>query len=368
MPGTPRTLLTIALLAVPPLHAQTDTAAAITIGAVIDSYFAWDRNRPEPRDRALTTTAVRHNEFNVNLAQLSLGYAHHRVRARATLQAGTSVQANYAAEPPEGTVSGPSVARLLQEAYVGLAITPALSIDAGIFFSPIGHESWISLDNPTYTRSLTADYTPYYLSGVRGSWQASPRVLAQLQLVNGWQTIGERNEGKALVARVDVRSSERVHLAASGYLGDDQARGAGARLRQFGQLLAQVTPTRNTAAWITLDAGREDGRARTDATWWSATLIGQRRLTSALAVAVRAEHYADPRGVLIPLGDWRGPRVSGVSTGLDVRVSGGALWRVEARTLQADTRLFPAGAAARPTRDNVVLVTSLAWRAEQRLR
>jgi len=40
-----------------------------------------------------------------------------------------------------------------------------------------------------YTRSLVADYTPYYLSGAKLTWQATPKLTSQLHLVNGWQNI-----------------------------------------------------------------------------------------------------------------------------------------------------------------------------------
>ena len=65
------------------------------------------------------------------------------------MQAGTSVQANYASEPTLGTVSGPDLARNIQEAYVGYRVTDKLWIDEGIYFSHIGFESWISRDNWT---------------------------------------------------------------------------------------------------------------------------------------------------------------------------------------------------------------------------
>jgi hypothetical protein len=362
-----RTHTCIALLVASSLGAQPaqrDTSPVVTIGAFIDTYFAWDRNRPSPPDRAITTAAARHNEFNVNLAHLSLDYAHQRVRARATMQAGTSVQANYASEPTDGVISGPAVSRIIQEAFVGVNVRPSVEVDAGIFFSPIGHESWISADNPTYTRSLTADFTPYYVSGVRGRWEVAERVTTQLQLVNGWQTISERNGGKALIARIDVAPHEQWQFGVVGYVGDDRPRDVPARRRAFGQLLAHATPTRRTELWGTIDRGREG-----DATWWSATVIARQALTETTSLSLRAERYRDPRGVQIPFADGSGgPTLTGVSGGIDIRIPGGALWRVEARMLDADQRFFPSRRGARATRDNALLVTALTWKGEQRVR
>ncbi|MCU0647414.1 MAG: porin [Gemmatimonadaceae bacterium] len=367
------TALIVSAVALPrALSAQAvprDSTPVLTLGVFVDGYFAWDRNRPAPPDRAFTTQAVRHNEFNVNLAHLSLGVEQARVRARFTAQAGTSVQSNYASEPADGAISGPSVSQHIQEAYVGVQAAQTLWIDGGIFFSPVGFESWISSDNPTYTRSFTADYTPYYLSGVRATWQPVSRVTATMQVVNGWQIISERNAGKALVARVDVAASDRLALGASTFIGEEQPRGGGARARQFGQLLAKLTPRAGTELWLTADGGLEDGREEPSRRWWSVTAIGRQRLSDAVSLSLRTERYGDPRGVLIPLGEGLGgPMFSGGSTGIDVRIPGGALWRVEARYVRADQRVFPSGAGARPTRDNVTVTTSLALRAEHRVR
>jgi hypothetical protein len=233
-----------------------------------------------------------------------------------------------------------------------------------VFFSPIGHESWISIDNPTYTRSLTADFTPYYVSGVRARWSATRRVTTQLQVVNGWQTISERNGGKAVIARVDVAPSARWQFGVAGYLGNDQPRDSAARRRAFGQLLLQATPQASTTLWGTVDRGHE-GESR----WWSATVIAKQQITEALSVSLRGERFVDRDGVqIVSLTGDGGPRISGVSTGVDVRIPGGAVWRIEARVLEADQRFFPARIGTRPTRDNLLLVSSLAWKGEQRVR
>jgi hypothetical protein len=159
-----RQLLVLICLALPAsLHAQgtpTDTATKITFGGFVDGYYAYDFNRPATLDRAYTTQAARHDEFNVNLAYVDATLSGPRLRGRFAAQFGTSVQANYATEPRLGTLSGPDVSRFIQEAFVGYQLAPTLWIDGGVFFSPFGSESWISRDNWTYTRSLIAENSP----------------------------------------------------------------------------------------------------------------------------------------------------------------------------------------------------------------
>jgi hypothetical protein len=190
-------------------QAAADTALKLTFGGFVDAYYAYDVGRPRTFDRSFsggatfTTQPARHNEFNINLAYVEASLSGNRLRGRLALQAGTAVQSNYAGEPANGNISGPSLARHIQEAYAGYQVTSALWIDGGIFYSHMGMESWASKDNPTYTRSLVAEYSPYYSSGVRFVWQATPRLAAHLHVVNGWQNISETNSDKGAGIRLD---------------------------------------------------------------------------------------------------------------------------------------------------------------------
>src|SRR5512144_1184310 len=107
-------------------QAAVDTTPRVTLGAFVDAYYAWDVGRPPSFDRSFaggalfTTQPARHDEFNVNLAFVEAKVDAPRHRGRLALQAGTSVQANYWGEPTNGQVSGPSLARVIQEATAGV--------------------------------------------------------------------------------------------------------------------------------------------------------------------------------------------------------------------------------------------------------
>ena len=180
-----------------------DTTPVRTFGGFVDTYYAWDFTRPATFDRAFTTQPVRHAEANVNLAYVDAKWSGPRYRGRLALQWGTSVQANYAAEPRIGAVSGPSVSQFIQEATAGYQLASTLWIDAGIFFAHVGYESWISRDNLAYSRSLVADFSPYYEAGAKMTWTASPKLTATFALVNGWQNISADNAAPAGGVRFD---------------------------------------------------------------------------------------------------------------------------------------------------------------------
>ena len=134
--------------------------------------------------RPSTMLGTNGHSGNINLAYIEVKLEATHYRGRLALQTGTSVQSNYSGEPTIGRVSGPSLSRMVQEAVVGMQVARNVWVDAGVFFSHLGMEGWVSRDGPTYTRSLVADYSPYYQSGVKLTWTASPKLTAQLHVVN----------------------------------------------------------------------------------------------------------------------------------------------------------------------------------------
>lgn len=337
-----------------------DTTLKVTVGAFVDAYYAYDTGRPLTLDRAYTTQAARANEFNVNLAHVEAVVAGARVRGRLALQGGTSVQANYSAEPTIGAVSGPSLARHLQEAYVGYRVSDRLWVDAGIFFSNVGAEGWISSDNLTYTRSLVADFSPYYSSGVRAVYQATPALTARVDLVNGWQNISETNTDKAIGTRLDFSPRSGVLLSHYAYAGVETL----GRLRLFTglSLVAALAPSVKVEAEV--DVGQQGRAGGAGANTWNGGVLAARfAFSPRTALVARGEWYDDPGQVIVITGGPRAFRATGASLGVDHAPGDGLQWRTELRALSADAPLF-ADRESRTgaSRSNLVLVTALTLR------
>lgn len=349
--------------------APPDTSVKVTFGGFVDGYYAWDFGRPGSFDRSLaggalfTTQPARHNEFNVNLAFVEMKLDGARVRGRLALQAGTSVQSNYSGEATKGQVSGPAPARTIQEAFAGVRLADHLWADGGIFFSHLGMESWASRDNPTYTRSLVAEYSPYYSSGVRLVWQASAKLTAHLHIVNGWQNISENNSGKGAGLRLDYAPSATTGLSYYNFFTGE----AGARLRTFNGIGAKVTSGKATLLGQ-FDLGTQ-GKSASDAgtaSWYGFTAIARAQLTPIVALSGRVERYNDEDQVIIATGtqDDGTPngafRANAGSVGVDIAPQGRLLWRTELRGFSNRSAIFPDGKTGAPQKGNAFVVSSLA--------
>ena len=338
-----------------------DTAVSVVVGAFIDGYYAYDFGRPTDFDRPFTTQATRHNEFNIGLAYIDAKLAGPRIRGRLALQAGTAVQSNYSSEPTIGVVSGPSLSRFLQEAVAGYQISPSLWIDAGIFFSHIGMESFISRDNLTYTRSLSADFTPYYESGAKLTWQVSPKLTALFAVVNGWQNISENNQDKAVGMRLDYVPGSTTTFSYYDFLGNEAD---SSRLRVFNGVGLKTNLTSALTVQANFDYGTQQKASPSGhSSWYSSGLIGRLQISPNLGLSARIERYHDPDQVIVVTGLPAAFSASLASVGIDISPlrDSRLLWRSEARGTWARKPVFPDRSAASGfSRHNYVVVASLA--------
>lgn len=312
---------------------------AFTVSGFAEVYYGYDFNRPGSNRRPdFVYTHNRHNEVNLNVAWLQGRYAADRVHATLALAAGTYMNAVYAAEP--------GGLRYVYEANVGvkLAAKHALWLDAGVLPSHIGFESAYAPACTTLTRSIMADNSPYYESGVRLFYRSVRErwYLAALML-NGWQRIQRADGNSAICAGTQVMWMPREGMVFnySTFFGNDRPDSA-RKYRIFHNAYATVPVGRKLAFTAGLDYGIEE-RGHSAAGWsaWqAATLVVQYKLLPRMAVAVRGEYYEDPDGVIIKPGKAGGFRTAGYSAGVDIYLPGQVLWRTEAKLYVSQTAIY----------------------------
>jgi hypothetical protein len=121
------------------------------------------------------------NQFSINAAIIDFNYSKNRMRANAGFITGSYSKYNNELDYKN-----------IYQLNIGFELSKKhnIWIDAGIMPSHIGTETIIGSDNMTLSRSLNAESTPYYETGLKLSKTSSNKKwnMALLYL-NGWQTI-----------------------------------------------------------------------------------------------------------------------------------------------------------------------------------
>lgn len=331
------------------------TNPEVKFSGFVDIFYAYDFNKPENNVRQpFLYNHNRHNEFNLNLALLKTSITHKKYRGNFALQAGTYATDNYAAEE--------NVMKHVFEANAGIALNTNnnLWLDAGIFSSHLGFESAISIQNPTLTRSLVAESSPYFLAGAKVTYTpTTPWKLAAI-ITNGWQRIS-RVPGNSLPSfGTQVKyAQEDYTLNWSTFIGTDDPDST-RRMRYFHNLYALISLNDDLDITAGFDIGmqQENKGSSSYDVWYAPTLIARYKLSPDWAIAARAEYFADENEVIISPPSSAGFKTIGTSLNVDYLPFQNIACRLEGRWLNASNKIFER--EGKLTHNNFTLVGSIA--------
>ncbi len=304
--------------------------ANLSFDGFVDLYYAYDFNRPESKDRDYTTQPARHDEFNANLVFLGLTHQKDNLEARLSLQAGTYVQTNYANEGGEGDFSY----RHIQDAYIRYHINEKSHLIAGIMPSHIGYETVLSIENYTYTRSLAADYTPYYQSGVGFIHQLSDTFGLEGYLLNGWQNIHKDDSNTALATALRYHKG-KIRLNYTTFFGRYMQAS-----RQFHDFNLEYLYNEQLSFKFLYNMGIQKQETPNKAHFYTFNLQSRYQFAQDQWFSIRIEKFRDQNRahLLSVTGDEFD--VHGGSVGYDYLLTQGSLLRAEYRYLKASYDIF----------------------------
>lgn len=353
-----RITIILALLITGQLFAQQDTTKGkVSFSGYIEAYYTYDFNNPANHERpGFVYSHNKHNEFNVNIAFLKLNYAAPRVRANVALMAGSYAHYNLAAEQ--------ALLKNIFEANAGYKVCNKanLWVDAGIFASHIGFESAIGKDCWNLTRSILADNSPYYESGVKLSYTSpSEKWFISGLVLNGWQRIARPtgNQTPAFGHQLTFKPNSKITLNSSSFIGNDKPDST-RQMRYFHNFYGQFLIGDKMGIIAGFDIGAEQKAKGSSEynVWYSPVVILRYAFNPVFAAAARAEYYSDKNGAIIATGTPNGFQTLGYSANLDFNFTPNIVWRVEGRLFQSKDKIFTNDGGA--TQYNPFVATSLA--------
>ncbi|GAA3918729.1 outer membrane beta-barrel protein [Chitinophaga oryziterrae] len=194
---------------------------------MMDINYTHSFNNPNDNTVVGSTALARNNE--VQLSQLSLGgdFYYENARAKVMLQFGTrsNVVPRNDLSPYRGQYQLANVYRYLSEAYVGYHFNKwyGINVDAGLFMSYIGLNSYYQVENWEYQASFTSDNTPWFFNGVRIQIFPSKTLKIEPWIINGWQSYGKFNKMPGLGANITWNPNSNLKLLTNDYYGTDAA-------------------------------------------------------------------------------------------------------------------------------------------------
>ncbi|ALA60968.1 outer membrane beta-barrel protein [Nitrospira moscoviensis] len=301
--------LLLSLVAVLPLVAHSQQPESTQApwpdwhyGAYLDLAYIVNFNFPENHLWRSRSTAARHNEFAPNMA---LGYVRKDPVEASRWGMEFAVQGGYDTKefaflPNEPKVGGADTLRHFSRANVSY-LAPAgngLLITAGLFNSLIGYESLYAKDNPNYTRSWIADYTPYMMFGLTARYSVSDRLTLAGFIINGYAHLSHPNDQPSYGGQWSYRLTPQLTATQTLYWGPDQASTALEFWRLYGNHILEWKGEELVLA-ASYDVGTENiaGRPGSPRAFvMGGNVVARWHVAGPWSTALRPEFYWDRNG------------------------------------------------------------------------
>jgi hypothetical protein len=198
-----------------------------TGSVMLDANYTHSFNNPVDNTVVGSTALARNNEMQVSCAGIGGEFNYEGARAKIMTQFGTrsTVVPRNDYSVYRGQYDLANVYRYISEAYAGyhFSVWYGINVDAGMFMSYIGLNSYYQVENWEYQASFTSDNTPWFFNGVRVQMFPRKNLKIEPWIINGWQSYGKFNSMPGFGANITWCPNENVKLLTNDYYGTDAA-------------------------------------------------------------------------------------------------------------------------------------------------
>jgi hypothetical protein len=216
-------------------------------------------------------------------------------------------------------------------------------IDAGVMPSHIGFESAIGSDCWNLTRSILAENSPYYESGIKFNYTNKKQDLfLAFFVLNGWQKIEipELNIKPSIGMQVNYKPSNSLTLNYSNFVGNIMVDSIHHALRTFHNLYAIYDASTKLSFIIGFDIGTQKAAFTKTAVWYTPIIISKFNLSEKSKLAGRLEYYNDKQQTIIATSTPNGYQTFGASINYDHQISSKVLCRAELKRYNAKDPIY----------------------------
>ncbi|MBN8694922.1 MAG: porin [Bacteroidetes bacterium] len=194
---------------------------------MVDANYSYSFNDPIDNTVVGSTALARNNEMQVSAVHLGGDFNYKGARAHIVTQFGTrsTVVPRNDYSPYRGQYQLADVYRYLAEANAGyhFNVLHGINVDAGMFMSYIGLNSYYQVENWEYQASFTSDNTPWFFNGLRIQIFATKKLKIEPWIINGWQSYGMYNKQPGVGGNITWCPNENIKLLTNNYYGADAA-------------------------------------------------------------------------------------------------------------------------------------------------
>jgi hypothetical protein len=330
----------------------------LTVSGYTEAYFVSDfKHTQKGKRQTFYYNYNRNKQLQFNQSILKFNISSPKIAMNLALHSGTYVQDNYASES--------NFAKHILEANINVALNnkKTIYLTAGIIPSHLGFESSVAFDNWNLTRSLLAEQSPYYETGLKFTYKPNEKYEFATLFLNGWQKINPLNFKalRSLGTQFKYTPNANINFNWSLYAGSE-SRGVFSDFRIFNNFYSQLNLNKSWRFLLGFDLGLQQKyqQANEYNFWYSPIFISQFSFNDKLKAAIRFERYQDKKNIIVAVAENTAFVANGLSFNTDYFIRPNLLLRMELRGLYSSANVFRSDVSQ--TTNNRFFATSLAYK------
>lgn len=330
----------------------------LTVSGYTEAYFISDFKHTQKGERqTFYYNYNRNKQLQFNQSILKFNISSPKIAMNLALHAGTYVQDNYA--------SASNFAKHILEANINVSLNhkKTIYLTAGIIPSHLGFESSVAFDNWNLTRSLLAEQSPYYETGLKFTYKPNEKYEFATLFLNGWQKINPLNfkAMRSLGTQFKYTPNANVNFNWSLYAGSE-SRGVFSDFRIFNNFYSQLNLNKRWRMLLGFDIGLQQKyqQANEYNFWYSPIFISQFSFNDKLKAAIRFERYQDKKNIIVAVAENTAFVANGLSLNTDYFITPNLLCRIELRGLYSSSNTFRSDVGS--IKNNRFFATSMAYK------
>ena len=196
-----------------------------TPSILLDVNYTHSFNDPNDNTVVGSTALARNNEVQLSALHFGGDFNYNGARARFMTQFGTRsiIVPRNDISPYRGQYQLANVYRYLSEAYAGYHFSKwyGINVDAGMFMSYLGLNSYYQPENWEYQASFTSDNTPWFFNGLRVQIFPTKHLKIEPWIINGWQSYGKFNKMPGVGGNITWNPTSNFKILTNNYYGTD---------------------------------------------------------------------------------------------------------------------------------------------------
>lgn len=328
-------LIILPLFILPTFILAQEEDSPLEIEAYADAYYAYFSDETEGFQK-FTTVSPYNNQISLNVAQIGLHYTQTNFRSNVVFHYGDIMKATWS-----------SVFLPVQEANIGVHLIKNWWLDAGLFRTHIGTESFLPKNNFLSSTAMATYNEPFYQAGAKLGYEGSDQFDFELWALNGYNLFFDNNKSKSVGILFTYYLGDHTSFTYTNIIGNESTDPNTSNILTYHNFYINSEIIKNWFWQLGVDFGTDQNNfvnSDEGRTMYNYLITTRYQFTKALSATVRYENFQDRYGMISDLIDpfnfESGLQAYGITVGAEVKPNENSYLRIEYRRIESELDIY----------------------------